>query len=164
MDHELIMQCEEYGQPQPPKPDLDARLAEFEFKNLVSDIPKYKGINYLWVVYSSQSTIQDRGRIETKDEITEFLKTAEFDFVEFYIMENGGQSSIPAATLQKNGDMTRVFYDRVQIEGFGLYPLYWVGCFPGWNIDQLIKLSAGVDKIMDDFNIQRKLQKLALPN
>ena len=158
----LIMQCEEYSQPHPPKPDLDARLAEFEFKNLVGDTTP--SMNYLWAVYNSKSTNKDRGTLETKDEITEFLKSAEFDFVEFYIMDNGRQIFRPVAILQKNGDMTRVFYDKIELQGFGAYPSYWVGCFPGWSIDKLIKLSVGVDQIMDDVNIQRTLHKFAFPN
>ena len=103
------------------------------------------------MAYNIKSTNEDRGRLETKDEITQFLKTTEFDFVEFYIMENGRQSSTPVAALQKNGDMTRVFYNKLELLGFSEDSLYWVGCFPGWNIDKLISLCAGLDQIRDMF-------------
>ena len=116
------------------------------------------------MVYGSQSAGQPKGKLETKDEITQFLKTAELDFVEFYIMENGMQNHTPVATLEKNGEVTRVFYDRIQLEDFGAGSLYWVGCFPGWSIDQLIKLNTSVDKIMDEVSYSRKLQKLGYPN
>ena len=159
IESRLIEQCEEYGSQQPPRPSLDNRLAQFEFKNLVGDTPQYEGMDYLWVAYNSKSTNQDRGTLEVKKEITEFLKTSEFDFVEFYIIANGRQRSKPVAIVQKNGDMARVFYDRLELGLSGGF-LYWVGCYPDWNIEQLIKLSAGVDKIMDAF----KTGEINIPN